>query len=86
LYCFKAKPSVMKKVLISILAVALFMLVPLFMNNVMADLPPDPGGGGPTGPPVGGGSPIGGGLFVMLSLGIAYGSKKVLDIRKKLMK
>ena len=69
----------------SIFAVTLFMLVPLFMNNVMADLPPDPGGGGPTGTPVGGGSPIGGGLIIMLSLGVAYGSKKAIDIRKKLM-
>lgn len=75
----------MKKIITSIIAIALFMLIPVFLNNAMADAPPDPGGGGPTGDPVGGGSPIGGGLIIMLSLGAAYGSKKVLDVRKKIM-
>ena len=44
-----------------------------------ADLPPDPGGGGPGSgdKPVGGGSPIGGGLIILASLGAAYGAKKV---------
>lgn len=75
----------MKKNITSIITVAIFIFAPLFMNNVMADAPPDPGGGGPTGDPVGGGSPIGGGLIVMLTLGAAYGTKKVLDVRKKIM-
>jgi len=50
-----------------------------------ADLPPDPdpGGGGPTGPPVGGGSPIGGGLLITLVLGGMYGAKKTIQYRKK---
>jgi len=50
----------------------------------LADQPPDPGSGGPgTGDlPVGGGSPIGGGLVMLLSFGIAYGIKKVYDIKK----
>ena len=50
----------------------------------MADQPPDPGSGGPgTGDlPVGGGSPIGGGLIMLFSFGIAYGVKKVYDIKK----
>lgn len=33
--------------------------------------------------PVGGGAPIGNGLFVLLALGVAYGFKKFLDIRKE---
>lgn len=51
---------------------------------VMADQPPDPGSGGPgTGDlPVGGGSPIGGGLIMLLSFGVAYGMKKVYNIKK----
>jgi hypothetical protein len=50
----------------------------------MADQPPDPGTGGPgTGDlPVGGGSPIGGGLVMLFSFGIAYGIKRVYDIKK----
>ena len=45
----------------------------------------DPGnpGGSPTGPPVGGGAPIGSGLVMLLGMGIAYGSKKVYDLNKK---
>ena len=30
----------------------------------------------------GGGAPIGGGLFILIGLGAAYGGKKVYDIRK----
>jgi len=50
----------------------------------MADQPPDPGSGGPgTGDlPVGGGSPIGGGLIMLLSFGIAYGVRKAYNIKK----
>lgn len=52
-----------------------------FCNNIYADQPPDPGGD-PTGDPVGG-APIGGGLVILLSLGAAYGSKKIYDSKKK---
>ncbi len=50
----------------------------------MADQPPDPGAGGPGSGdlPVGGGSPIGGGLVMLLSFGVAYGLKKVYEIKK----
>lgn len=40
--------------------------------------PPDPGED-PTGPPLGGGAPIGGGTFILIALGAAYGGKKVYD-------
>ena len=51
----------------------------------MADLPPDPGSGGPGGGdlPVGGGSPVGAGLVIMLALGAGYGTKKVFNAKKK---
>ena len=76
----------MKKVIVSLIAVLLFICTPLLMNNVFADLPPDPGSGGPgTGDlPVGGGAPIGGGLIIMAAMGAAYGSKKLYDGRKRL--
>jgi len=58
---------------------------PLFTYVVLADLPPDPGGGGPGGGdlPVGGGSPIGGGLLTLLMAGITYGIYKFSLFRKK---
>lgn len=62
----------------SLLLIAL-MLSPFSINDVFADQPPDPGTGGPgTGDiPVGGGSPIDGGLVLLISLGITYGFKKI---------
>jgi hypothetical protein len=84
----KTKPAIMKKVIISGIAILVFVFSPVFMHNVFADQPPDPGGdpGGPGGGnPVGGGSPIGGGLVVMVVLGAAYGIRKVYDARKDLM-
>lgn len=82
----KAKPSVMKNIIKNILAYTLLICFILLATNIFADLPPDPGTGGPgTGDiPVGGGSPIGGGLFILLSLGIAYGSKKLFELRNKI--
>jgi len=73
----------MKNNIRSLIAIIVFLCSPLFLADVFADQPPDPGGG-PTGDPVGGGSPIGGGLIIMTVLGAAYGTKKVFDARKKL--
>lgn len=80
----KAKPAIMKKVIIHLIAIMVFLCSPLFINSIFADQPPDPGGG-PGGEPVGGGAPIGGGLIIMAALGVAYGTKKAYDARKKLM-
>lgn len=49
--------------------------------------PPHPNGGstpadGGNARVPGGGAPIGGGLFVLLALGAAYGAKKVYSLRK----
>ena len=56
------------------------------MGTLSAQTPPPPNGGNnPTGggnTPVGGGAPIGSGLTIMLILGVAYGSNKVLQIKK----
>jgi hypothetical protein len=73
----------MKKV-IQILAIALVILVPVILTA--QPMPYDAtinGGNGPA--PVGGGAPIGGGLLIMLSLAIGYGTRKIYEIRKKVL-
>ena len=51
---------------------------------LLADAPPPPPPGhGTTGNVPGGGAPIGGGLFILLGLGAAYGGKKIYDYNKK---
>jgi hypothetical protein len=73
----------MKKV-IQILAIVLVILVPVILTA--QPLPYDPSiGGGEGFHPVGGGAPIGGGLIILLSLAIGYGSKKIYDARKKVL-
>ena len=73
------------------LVIILFLIVsPLVINTVLADDPPAPGGSpvlggggaGPVGGQPGGNSPIDGGLSIFIALGLAYGSKKVYQIRK----
>ena len=63
--------------------IALIVFFTFTLSMSFADLPPDPGGGGPTGDPVGGGSPIGGGLLITLVLSGVYGAKKAIQYRKK---
>ena len=73
----------MKKA-IQILAILFVILVPVILTA--QPMPWDPGVGGGEGTnPVGGGAPIGGGLIIMLSLAIGYGTKKIYDIRKKVL-
>ena len=74
----------MKKT-IQILAILFVVLVPVILSA--QPMPWDPGIGGGTGgsTPVGGGAPIGGGLLIMLSLAIGYGTKKVYELRKKVL-
>jgi hypothetical protein len=73
----------MKKV-IQILAILFVILVPVILTA--QPLPYDTGIGGGAGPaPTGGGAPIGGGLLILLSLAVGYGTKKIYDIRKKVL-
>jgi len=71
----------MKKTFISILTIATFMIMPLF--SVGQDKGPGEPPGDPEGPPIdGGGAPIGSGIAVLLTLGAAYGTRKVYQYWK----
>ena len=69
----------MKKFKLVILFVLLFTLS--FVSN--ATDPPNPGGGPGTAPPLGGGAPVGSGLFIFLGLGVAYGVCKIYNMQKE---
>lgn len=66
------------KIIISTFLLLMAMVACPFLNDVFADQPPDPGTGGPgSGDIPVGGSPIDGGLIILISLGVAYGFKKI---------
>ena len=72
-----------RKILSILLLIVALMFSPVSINDILADQPPDPGTGGPgTGDiPVGGGSPLDGGLVLLISLGLTYGFKKIYSKR-----
>ena len=75
----------MKKSILHIILVGLLIIVPVIMASASAPPPPPPPPGGPSGStPIGGTAPIGSGIVMLLSMGAAYGAKKVFDARKKL--
>ncbi len=63
------------------LAILILFFAPL--SVVMAQPGNPPGGEGAGDDPIGGDAPIGGGLIILGTLGLAYGGKKVYDLRKK---
>jgi len=66
----------MKKTIITILVI----IVSVTTTNLLAQVPPPPPPGhGSTGNQTGGNAPIGEGLFILLGLGVAYGSKKIFE-------
>lgn len=80
----------MKKILMLVVAVTLFTALPYLAkaqtqspgakdDPAMQEKGPERDGPGPGG---GGGAPIGGGLFILLGLGAAYGSKKLYQLNK----
>jgi hypothetical protein len=73
----------MKKVILNLIITGLFIVVPVIMVTASAPPPPPPGGPG-GGTPIGGPAPIGSGIVMLLSMGVAYGAKKIYDARKKL--
>jgi len=71
----------MKKYIKTILLSAVILL---FAATGFSQPPPPPGGGhGQTGNQTGGNAPIGGGLFILLGLGAAYGGKKIHTLNKE---
>ena len=68
----------------------IFFIILLTLTTSSLDIigqpPPPPESNGLSGNQTietGGGVPIGGGLFVLLGLGAAYGSKKIYDLHKE---
>ena len=72
--------QIQKAVFALLLTVALCASFPGFAAT---DPPNPPGSHGATNDQAGGGAPIGGGLFILLGLGAAYGGKKLYDSRKE---
>jgi len=73
----------MKKAIRTIIIAAFLITSPLLM---MAQTPPHPNGGSGPGSgntPVGGGAPLGGGIVMLMVMGAAYGTKKVLNFKKE---
>ena len=74
----------MKKTKRIVLMVFFALSLMMAQNSFAATDPPQPPGEhGKTGDLAGGSAPIGGGLFILLGLGAAYGGKKLYDYRNK---
>jgi hypothetical protein len=76
----------MKKAILNLIITGLFLIVPVIIASASAPPPPPPPPGGGNNPnPIGGGpAPIGSGIVMLLSMGAAYGAKKVYNARKRL--
>ncbi len=76
----------MKKAILNLIISGLFIIVPVIVASASTPPPPPPPPGGPgSDTPIGGGpAPIGSGIIMLVSMGAAYGAKKVFDARKKL--
>lgn len=75
----------MKKAIFNLIIIGLLIIVPVIASNAAAPPPPPPPPGPGTGDqPIGGTAPIGSGLIILISMGAAYGAKKVYNARKRL--
>ena len=76
----------MKKIIYNLLKTFTILLLVFTTYTVAADNPPPPPSGSSSnnsGNQLGGNAPIGGGLFILIGLGAAYGGRKIYGIRKK---
>ncbi len=78
----------MKKILKNILKTFAILLFISATFTVSAQPPPPPAGsngsGGSSDNQLGGNAPIGGGLFILLGLGAAYGGRKLYQLKKEI--
>ena len=76
----------MRKTIINLVITGLLIIVPVIITCASAPPPPPPppGGGGNPNPIGGGPAPIGSGVIMLISMGAAYGAKKVYNARKRL--
>ena len=75
----------MKKAILNLIITGLLIIVPVIIASASAPPPPPPPGGPGTGDtPIGGMAPIGSGIVLLISMGAAYGAKKIYDARKRL--
>jgi hypothetical protein len=75
----------MKKAILNLIITGLFLTLPVILATASAPPPPPPpddDGGSDT--PIGGAAPIGSGIVMLVSMGAAYGAKKIYDARKRL--
>jgi hypothetical protein len=70
----------MKKYILTIITIIFFILP---FQSYSQGAPPPPGQHGQSGNQAAGNAPIGSGLILLLGFGIAYGGKKVYNIKKK---
>ena len=76
----------MKKVILNLIITGLLIIVPVIIASASTPPPPPPPPGGPGSgdTPIGGMAPIGSGIVLLISMGAAYGAKKIYDARKRL--
>lgn len=73
----------MKKI-IPIVVILIAIAIPMILSAQCPPSPSDPiYGGGEGTNPVGGGVALGSGLFILLSLGVGYATKKIYNLRKQ---
>ncbi len=73
----------MKKITITLLVL---LALTISSTNLLAQGPPPPppgSGHGQSGNQTGGNAPVGGGLFILLGLGAAYGGQKIYEVLKE---
>jgi len=72
----------MKNRIFKLMTIAMLVAAPTVFALAQPNPGENSGGGGVSGGPIGGTAPIGSGLVMLLGLGMAYGAKKVYDLRK----